>query len=140
MTKKLLIVVSLLLIIGGCIFNSKMNQDDDKERIYLSDKYYNKGEYIGITSDELSKLGNETYVLFTYNNYCSFSVPCETVFEDFMKKYDIDFLSMPFEDFRNTKLYETIKFGPSVVIVQNGNVIAYLDANEDEDTKRYEDT
>ena len=140
MTKKILIVVSLLLIIGGCIFSNKMNQDDDIERIHLSDKYYNKGKYIGVTSEDLLGLDNETYVIFTYNNYCSFSVPCENVFEDFMKKYDIDFLSIPFAEFKKTKLYETVKYGPSVLIVQEGKVIAYLDANEDEDIKKYEDT
>ena len=61
------------------------------------------------------------------------------IFEKFMDKYDIDFLSIPFEDFKNTKFYETIKFGPSIVIIKDGEIIKYLDANSDDDLPRYQD-
>ena len=140
MTRKVLIIIGIIVLIGGCIFDKKMNQDDDIERLYLSDKYYNDGVYIGVDSNDILNLKNDTYVLFTYNNYCSFSVPCDQVFEKFMKKYDIDFLSIPFEDFKKTKFYETIKYGPSIIIIKNDEIVAYLDANSDEDLNRYEDT
>lgn len=129
MIKKYLIII-LLLFLCGC-------GKENFEKFYLSDKYYNNGEYISIKSDSISK--NDNFVLFTYNNYCSLSIPCEDIFEEFMEKYKIDFLSIPFDDFKNTYLYKSVKYGPSIIIVKKGKVVAYLDANKDSDTIKYQD-
>ena len=139
MKKLIIISFCLLFILTGCIKENKMNQDDDKERVYLTEKYYNKGNAIKVDETELSKLTNETFVVFTYNDYCSFTIPCDTIFEEFMDKYNIDFINIPFENFKNTSYYETVKFGPSILIIQNGKILAYLDANSDEDLAKYQD-
>lgn len=133
MNKKIFLILILILITCGC--NKKQNNTNNK--FYLNDKYYNKGEYIKIKSNEISKKDN--FVLFTYNNYCSLAVPCEDIFEEFIKEYKIDFLSIPFEDFKDTYLYKTVKYGPSIIIVNKGKVVAYLDANKDEDIEKYQD-
>lgn len=134
MKKYLLIVILLLLlfIVCGC-------DKDNSSKFYLSDKYYGVGEYIKVKSNSIKKNSSDSYVLFTYNNYCSLAVPCEDVFEDFMKDNGIDFLSIPFEDFKDTYLYDTVKYGPSVIIVNKGKIVAYLDANDDEDLEKYQD-
>lgn len=141
MAKKIFIITLCIitLIMTGCSFNKKINQNDNVERFYLNDEYYNKGNFISIDSDKLNKMTNESYVLFTYNNYCSMSVPCEEIFEEFMKKYKIDFLSIPFEEFKNTNIYKTVKYAPSVILVEKGNVVAYLDAESDDDLNKYQD-
>jgi hypothetical protein len=36
-----------------------------------------------------------------------------------MEKYDIDFLSMSYEEFKETKFHDTVEFAPSVIIVKN---------------------
>lgn len=130
MKKKLILILLIIFILCGC------NKNTDS-KIYLEDKYYNKYEYIKVKSDEISK--KENFVLFTYNNYCSLKVPCEDIFEEFMKKYNISFLSIPFEEFQDTYLYKTVKYGPSVIVVNKGKIIAYLDANKDEDIEKYQD-
>ena len=56
-----------------------------------------------------------------------------------MKKYKIDFLSIPFEEFKNTNIYKTVKYAPSVILVEKGNVVAYLDAESDDDLNKYQD-
>ena len=84
MIKKLIILFICLFLLVGC-FN-KNYQNDDIERISLDDKYYNKGNFIDISKNELNNLkGN--YILYTYNSYCSLPVSCEEVFKKFMKKY-----------------------------------------------------
>ena len=135
MKKFLILFISILLLVG-C--THKMNQDDDKERIYLSDSYYNKGEFISIKSKDLLDKVNDTYLLFTYNSYCNLPVSCEDIFKSFAKKYRIDFLTIPFEEFRSTKFYGTVKYAPSVIIVKNNEIITYLDAESDEDLNRYQ--
>ena len=62
--KKIFIIMLSFLLLTGC----KLNQNDGKERIYLSDNYYNKGEFIGIKSNDLLDKVNDTYILFTYNS------------------------------------------------------------------------
>ena len=133
----LFILLGVLLLITGC--THKTNQNDGKERIYLSDEYYNKGEYVKISKKELTGKENETYLLFTYNNYCNLSVPCDQIFAKFMKKYNIDVLSIPYDEFKETSFYETVKFAPSILIIDKENIISYLDAEKDEDLSRYQD-
>ena len=128
--KKVVLFIITLLIITGCNKNI--------EKIHLSDKYYNEGNYINIKN--LDGLEKDSYVIYTYNNYCSFKIPCEKVFKEYMEKYKIDFYSMPFEYFKKTSLYRKVKFGPSVVIVKEGKVIAYLDADKNEDLEKYQDS
>ena len=125
--KKVLLLIVLLLI-TGC----------KSEKIYLSDKYYNEGNYISVKS--LDGLEKDSYVLYTYNYYCSFKIPCEKVFKEYMEKYKIDFISMPFEYFKQTSFYRKVKFGPSVVVIKEGKIIAYLDADKDEDLEKYQDS
>lgn len=132
MKKYLIISLIFLLFICGC--NKESNN-----KFYLTEKYYNEGKYIKTKSDNISKNNKDNYVLFTYNNYCSLAIPCENVFEEFMKKYKIDFLSLPFDEFKNTYLYKEVKYGPSIIIVKKGKVVAYLDANNDDDLEKYQD-
>ena len=133
--KKVLIIIFSILLLTGC----KINQDDGKERMYLSDSYYNKGEFIELKSDDLSDKVNDTYLLFTYNNYCSLPIPCEDIFKSFAKKYKIDFISMPFGEFKNTEFYNTVEYAPSVLIIKDNKIVAYLDANSDKDLEKYQD-
>ena len=46
---------------------------------------------------------------------------------------------MPFSEFKKTVFYDTVKYAPSVIIVRNNSIIAYLDANKDEDLEKYQD-
>ena len=133
MLKKLFVCLSLILILitTGC-GNSAIS------RIRLDDKYYTSGEFIKVSADAINSKTNENYVLYTYNSYCSFQVPCDKIFEEIMKKYKIDFLSIPFEEFKNTSIYKKVKYAPSVIIVNNGKVNAYLNAESDEDLNKYQ--
>ena len=57
-----------------------------------------------------------------------------------MSKYKIDFLSISFKEFKNTKYYKKIKYAPSIIIIKEGNIVAYLDPNSDDDLGKYQDT
>ena len=127
--KKLLVLI-VLIALCGCT-------KETIEKIDLSDKYYNEGKYVEIKRNELPT--DETYLLFIYNSYCNMEIPCDTIFQKFMDEYKIDILSMTFEEFKNTSIYNTVKYAPSVILVENNKVIAYLDANKDEDLKYYQD-
>lgn len=126
--KKLIIILLPLLILTGC---------KKQEKINLNKKYYNEGKFITINS--LENLEEETYILYTYNNYCSFEIPCDQIFKQYMEKYKIDFLQIPFKQFKETNLYKKVKYAPSIIIVKGGKIIDYLDANKNKDLKKYQD-
>ena len=118
-----IIILTILLITNG---KSKNNS-----RFYLDDKYYNNGDAIKMTSSEIESLDGENFLLFTYNSACGMARPCEDVFDYDLKEKKLDYITIPFSEFRNTKYYETVKYAPSFIIVKNGEVVAYLDADND---------
>ncbi len=110
----------------------------NNKKIYLTDKYYNNGDFISVKANDIKD--NETYILYTYNNFCALPIHCETIFKEVLEKNKIDALSIPFEDFKNTSFYKKVKYAPSVLIIDNGEIVSYLDANKDEDLEKYQDT
>ena len=128
---KALILCLVLIIITGCSFNKI-------DKIYLSDEFYNKGEFIQVKSDDLDNYKDKNYVLFTYNNFCSLPIPCDEIFQEFMTDSKIDFLSITFEEFKNTDFYKEVKYAPSVLVISNNKVITYLDADKDSDIEKYQ--
>ena len=78
-------------------------------------------------------------MLFIYNSTCGMGVSCEEIFQDFMAKYNVSIVSISFLDFKETYLYEEVKYAPSVLVIKNKKVVAYLDANKDEDLDKYQD-
>lgn len=139
MNKKIIIitiVLTILIIVPAIILNLKY------EKFYINDKYYNNGEFIKITSNDLNNLINskDSFLLYTYNDYCSLEIPCDDIFRSVMAKYKIDMYSIRYEEFEKTDYINKVKYAPSVIIVKNGKIITYLDANKKEDLDRYQDT
>lgn len=129
--KKAVLFIITLLLITGC-------KEKQIERFHLNNKYYNEGKFITIKN--IDELKNDTYVLYTYNNYCTFKKPCEEVFKEYMEKYKIDFYSMPIDYFKKTSLYKEVRYAPSIILVKDGKVVTYLDANKDKDLDKYQDS
>ena len=135
MKKTIIIFITFIVVLLISIIIFRPNNS----KIYLDDKYYNEGNFIEITSDQLNNIDSKNYVIFTFNNYCNFEKPCDQIFQEFMKKYKIDFLSISFEQFKKTKYYNEVKYAPSIIIVNNNKIVKYLDAEKDEDIERYQD-
>lgn len=131
--KKVIIPILLLfvIVIALIIYNNN-------SKIHLSEKYYNEGNYIDTKSTDLNSLNKENYLLFTYNSYCTFKIPCDKIFKETMDKYKIDVLSMPIEEFKKTKFYKKVKYAPSIIVIKKGKIKGYLDPNSNEDLDKYQ--
>lgn len=125
------VVLILLGLITLCSCQKK------QEKFYLNENYYNVSGLKEITKDDI--LENDNFILFTYNNYCSLAIPCEDIFKEFSENNNIQILAIPFDEFKNTKYYENVKYGPSVLIIKDGNLVAYLNAEKNSDIKKYQD-
>ena len=129
--KRVVLIIITLLLITGC-------KEKQIEKFYLNNKYYNEGKFI--TINNIDNLKKDTYILYTYNNYCTFKKPCEEVFKEYMEKYKIDFYKMPFDQFKKTTLYTKVRYAPSIILVKEGKIVEYLDANSNKDLEKYQDT
>lgn len=127
MIKKVVLVLSLFILVG-C-----------QSKFSLEDKYYQNGAYIEINYNDYNKIKDESFILFTYNNYCQFDVPCDEVFLEVFKKNNLSVLKMPYAEFKKTKLHDDVKYAPSVIIVKKGKVVVYLDSESDSDIDLYQD-
>ena len=130
--KKLLLLVLSIIFLTSCT---------KKELISIEDKYYNNNSFIESTSTEIDNYLNnkESFILYTYNNYCTMKIPCETIFQSFMDNNNISIVSIPFAEFKNTKLSKKIKYAPTVIIINKGKIITSLDANSNKDLPKYQD-
>lgn len=128
MKKILLIIISLLLV--GCSLQKKFNLDNN---------YYKESKFVNVTKTDIENLNNSNYLLFVYNNYCSLKIPCDTIFKKVMDKYNITVNQITFEEFKETNIYKKVKYAPTIIIVKEGKIIDYLDANSDKDLNKYQD-
>lgn len=128
--KKIVLLIAIFLL-TGCVFSKH-------EKFYLNNLYYNNGEYISLDSSELESIKNNSMIIYTYNNFCNFPIHCENIFKELMDKYKIDVISISFDDFRNTSFYQEVKYAPSVIVVNNGEIIDYLKADSDKDYDKYQ--
>lgn len=131
--KKLLLIILIIPI----LFTACTSSDS---KIYLSDKYYNKGVFIDITNNDINKIKNDNYLLYIYNPFCNFKIPCEKIFKDTMDKYKIDILSMGIEEYKKTSFFDKVRYAPSIIVIKSGKIIAYLDADKDEDYDKYQNS
>lgn len=132
MKKITLITLAIFLILTGC-------SNKEITKVYLSDKYYKDSNFISLTADEISNLKDDTYLLYTYNNYCTLEVPCESIFNSFMSLYNISIISIPFDEYKNTSFYKKVKYAPTVILISKGKIVTYLDADSDNDLDKYQD-
>lgn len=137
--KKSIIIVIVIII--SIIILTFLGYICKKEKFYLEDNYYTY-DMKKVSYNDINKLEKEkkSFILFTYNPYCSLKIPCDKIFEEYAKNKNITILTIPFDKFKKTEYYKTVKYAPSVIIINKGKIITYLDAEKDKDIKLYQDT
>ena len=103
----ILVVIFSIFILCSC---EKQKEDDSK--IYLEKKFYEKSEIIKVKADEFKKINAKSYVVFTYNSYCNFTIPCDDIFKEVMDKYNLSFYGLPIAEMKKTFIYDTVKYAP----------------------------
>lgn len=134
-------IIKVIVIIISIIILTFLGYICKKEKFYLEDNYYTY-DMKKVSYSDINKLEKEkkSFILFTYNSYCSLKIPCDKIFEEYAKNKNITILTIPFDKFKKTEYYKTVKYAPSVIIINKGKIITYLDAEKDKDIKLYQDT
>lgn len=134
MRKKIIISLILFIVLLVAIF---IHEYEKKSKFYLDDKYYSSNEFISV--EDLNEIEHDSYIMYTYGDFCAFSTPCEDIFKSFMDQYNISFIKMHYDNFKNTKYYKSVLYPPSVLIIKKGKLIAFLNAEDDNDINKYQD-
>lgn len=129
---KKFIIIIMCLFLTACTNYSKFS---------IEKEYYKESKFINVKSEDIEKLkeNKKSFIVFTYNNYCILETPCDEVFKKVMDKYSLSFLYLPYEEMKNTFIYNEVKMAPSVILIKEGKIVAYLDAESDEDLPKYQD-
>ena len=140
-TKIILIILVSIIIIGVIFFIVSHHLPQKNEKVSLDKELYNNYSYQIINKDELNKLISDkhSFVLFAYNSFCSFPLPCEDVFQKTMEKLNIRLYAIPFSEARDTSFFDTVSYAPSIAIYKSGKIIAYLDPSSKTDYDYYQD-
>lgn len=82
----------------------------------------------------------ESFVLLvTAGDFCYSSVAGQVdLFNNMInlsEKNNLYYYNLGLKVYKNSRLYKTIKYAPTVIIVYKGDVLAYIDAESDEDLK-----
>ena len=133
----ILIIILLIILITIILIPEKNINKIPKTKIEKS----NSETLQYINSEQLNEKlnNNESFLLYTYNNFCSLSKPCENIFIDVLNNNYFFAYKIPFEEFKKTVLYKNIKHGPSFIIIKDGIILDYLDSNSNEDKEKYQD-
>lgn len=130
--KKFTIII-ICLFLSACTNSSKFS---------IEKEYYKESKFIDVSSEDIKELkeNKKSFIVFTYNNYCMLEIPCDEIFKKVMNKYNISFLYLPYEEMKNTFIYDEVKLAPSVILIKEGEIVAYLNTESDEDLIKYQDT
>ena len=131
--KKIIICLISIFLLVGC--------SAVEDKIYLTDKYYDNSNnsFLEIDEDKINDLKGDTYILYVFNSFCKFSIPCDSIFEEFMKNNNISIISIPYDKYKKTDFVKKVKYAPTIIIIHKNKIVAYLDADKDEDVDKYQD-
>lgn len=134
-------VLIILIVITGIIVIIKRNVIEKTKNVmfYLESKYYGTGIFNEIKSDELTDLieSEESFAIFIHQPMCSASYEFNKILVQFAEENKISFYKITFDEMKQTKMYDDVKYYPSFAIYNEGELIDFLDAESDEDLNRY---
>ena len=139
------VVVALVaLLIGGVLFVGVVSGWFDDPKVKLDAEYYCKetcGEFMEINTFSYNELiaDKKSFVVFVDQGGCTMADKLRKYGDDYMREAGIRIYRMMFADVKESSLYESVKYYPSVAIISRGKVVAWLRADSDDDAMVYND-
>ncbi len=130
-------VICIILVI--VVIQRNLVEKTSNFMFYLEEKYYGNNTFIEIGADELEALveQKESFAVFVHQPFCSASYSFNRVLTEFAEEHQISFYKIRFEDMEDSSLGKHVKYYPSFAIYYEGEVVAFLDAEADEDLPYY---
>ena len=113
----------------------------DDPKVVVSSEYLGESGLEDITVEEYDEMVKEkkSFILLIDQNGCITAERLRAYVIDFAKENEMKVFRMFFYDMKKTNLNNTIKYYPSVVIIDNGKLRGYMRADANEDADAYND-
>lgn len=142
-----ILVALLIAVVTGSVLFAGMLAGwfDGKSKIEISSEYVcgvgEVPEFVNLTAAEYEKLVEErkSFVVFVDQGGCATAEGLSERLMEYAGKKGIKINRIMFSEMKDTSLYQYVKFYPSVAIVSDGEVVAYLRADSDADAAVYND-
>ena len=134
MFKKFLVILFCVLLVGcSC--------KKDIKPFRLEDKYYTSSEkgLVELESyDDIEMLMDEkeSFAIYVYTPGCTSCAAFKPVLDKYINDNNLKFytISYPILKESNNPIKDLVKFAPSVIIYNEGKLVAYLDTTDDDHT------
>ncbi len=130
--KKILLILIMCLSLVGC--------KQKEEKFYFDDEYYKSNELINADSNKINELvkNEKSFGVILYTPGCTSCIKFESLMETFRQEKNMSFYNLSAEEMQKTIINDYVKYTPSLILFNKGEVVSYLDAASDEDLKYYE--
>lgn len=93
-----------------------------------------------ITAEEFQRMvkAKKNFVVVAHMTICPAEYPLTTVAKELAREENMTIYALTEEEFKKTELAEKIKYLPTAVIYKNGEMVKYLDAEDNNDMKYYQ--
>lgn len=128
----LLLSFLLILVISGC--------DKKEEKFYLEDNYYVSEEMEDVPGTKIEELedNEESFAVFVYMASCTSCAHFDKILESFLEEHPIKIYKVSLLNIKGTKMEGNVKFSPSIVLYNKGEIVSYLNAISDDDMRYYQ--
>ena len=138
-----LIVALVVVLFGGVLFVGAASGWFDNTKVVLDAEYICKETCdeelmdLDVAGYEGMTTAKKTSVIFVDQNGCTTADRLRGFIMDYAREKGIKVNKIMFEQVKETSLHDNVKYYPSVVILNKGNVIGWLKADSDEDAEAY---
>ena len=132
------IVIFCITIFFGGFF---LIQNQIPKTFRLEDELYAKSEAIDIKKEDYEKLISEkkSFIIMVDKPDCYTTANMRKYMSEFPDDMQFKYYNFMWSQVKESSLHEYISFAPSVAIIKNGKVKAYLRSDVDEDGKYFYD-
>lgn len=137
------VLLGLALALVMLIFGGALGGHDGDEVgvgvVRMDEGLYGDGGLIELSGEEYNELVRDerSFVVVVRMEVCPAGFPVTDTVKVLANQKDIKIYSLKDVEYKKTNLVEMIKYLPTVVIVRDGEVVDFLDAEDDEDLGRY---
>lgn len=134
-------IIVFVVIVAALIFTFLIvnSSPSNIQRIDLGAENYGNSSIIDLDKDSYEQMIAEkkSFVLMIDNPGCVTTANMRGMFSDFSDNLKFTYYRIMWPDTKDTNLRNYVKYFPSLVIINNGNIVVALQADSDEDAKYY---
>ncbi len=110
------------------------------DKFELSSEVYNAGEFHEISAEKFGQMmeRKKSFIVVMHMTVCPAEFPITEVAKKFAREDGMMIYGLKEDEYKKTILADEVKYLPSAAIIHEGEVVDFLDAEDDGDVKFYQ--